>query len=119
MKDTDSNKQVKEIVLKALHCVAAHILMNLYADENTVFGHIKVNEQIPFDKYINDLGLREFAQYLDINLLDGHAIENGYIKDRSYDEICFKLYKDKIDALFDKAPSATHFARNDNPLYKH
>lgn len=104
MKDLEQEQQMQETMIKALCCLDAHILMNLYATENVVFGHIKANEQIPFDKYIDDLGIQSFSRYLDIKHLDGHAIENGYIKERPFNEICFELYRDKIDYIFDKAP---------------
>ena len=93
-----------ERIVKAFCCLQANILMNAYTAENVVFKHIKPYTQLPYEKYIDDLGFQSFTQYLDIAQMDGAMIENGCIKDTAYDEICFALYRDKIDDIFFEAP---------------
>lgn len=104
MEKSELNAKLKDRINKTFCCIAAHILLNMYADEDTVFGHIKVNEKIPFEKYLDVLDLQSLSEYLDDLQSDGHAIENGCIKNRLYDEICFDLYRNKTDLLFGEAP---------------
>lgn len=105
------------IIHKAFACIDAQILMNLYATENVVFGRINVNEPIPFERYIQDLKLQCFAPYLNQGQLDGHSIEKGFIKDRPFDELCYELYRDKVDCIFDSVPIDKSFESNDDDVF--
>ncbi|MCH5161859.1 MAG: hypothetical protein J1G38_00010 [Clostridiales bacterium] len=122
MQNCEADEQLQEKMIKALCCMQAQILMNSYVSENVVFKQIQSNEQLPFYSYIKDLDLQSIVRYIDIDQMDGPMIEQGRIKDLAYDDICFELYRDKIDLMFYEAPkysdSDTNYA-DDIYHYKH
>ncbi|MCH5165078.1 MAG: hypothetical protein J1G01_01595 [Clostridiales bacterium] len=114
----ENDKQLDEKLLKGLCCMQANILMNSYAAENVVFNKIQPTAPLPFDSYIEDLELQLTARFFNINQMDGTLIDNGHIKDLTYDEVCFELYRDKIDLIFHEAPTYEDtYTDYDNDIY--
>lgn len=107
----------REKIIGAFNYLNAHTLMNLYAAENVVFGYIHANEAIPITKYFDDLGLQQIESFFKINYLDGRVIENGCIKDRDFNELCFELYCDKIDCVFCDVPIDKSYDDYDEDLF--
>lgn len=99
-----TNEQIKKQKITALYNLTANILFNAYATENIVFGHLKAKDWLPFTEYIKDLNLQHCMPYLNLDFLNGSAIENGRIREKVYNEFCFELYRDKMDSIFAKVP---------------
>lgn len=117
MKDLTCDEQQIEAMLKAFLSIDANILINLYTNENVIFGRIKENEQVPINQYLEDLGFCNIDKFIDDLFLNGHNIENGYVIERDFNDRCFELYRDKIDCIFDKVPIDKSFEDNGEDIY--
>lgn len=117
MKDLTCDEQQIEAMLKAFLSIDANILINLYTNENVIFGRIKENEQVPINQYLEDLGFCNIDKFIDDLFLNGHNIENGYVIERDFNDRCFELYRDKIDCIFDKVPIDKSFEDNGEDIF--
>ncbi len=112
---TAQKEYTKEDIIKAFLSLDANILINLYTNENTIFGHIKENEKVPIKQYLENLGLINIDRFLDDLFLNGHNINNGYVTERDLGERCFDLYKERTDYLLAKIPiHKTYEEENDD-----
>lgn len=111
----------EEDIIKAFLSIDANILINLYTNENVLFGKIKPNDKVPIKQYLEYLGFRNIDKFLDDLFLNGHHIENGYVLERDFNERCFELYRDKIDYIFEKFPIDKSFEKDESDIdhYKH
>ncbi len=91
-----------EEILKAIAALDAHILIKQYQKENIIFKRIKINEPIPFDRYIEDLGLQEMVQIAQLNFYEENDFEADRLTD--FDSICFDIFIDRIDYVFTDIP---------------
>lgn len=97
-------EEQKKAILKAFLNIDANILINLYTNENVIFGRIKSNDKVPIDQYLKDLGFCNMDEFICDLFLNGHNIENGYVIERDFNDRCFELFRDKVDCIFDKVP---------------
>ena len=117
MKTPKSEKEyTHEDIIRALACVDAVILFNLYTNENIIFKRIKPAEPIPFNNYIEDLGLQSLARYLDVNHIDGEYMKNSCVADKDFNLCCFDYYKDRIDYIFEGAPISKEYENEGNDI---
>lgn len=114
---TTPKEYSEEDILRALACVDAVILFNLYTNENIIFKRLKPSEPIPFTKYIDELGLQSLARFLDSNLIDGEYINKSCVADIDFNIRCFNFYKDRIDYMFEGAPISKEFDEDAHDIY--
>ena len=92
----------KEEILSAFASLDVHIMLNLYRRENTLFGHIKANEKMPIDRYLEDLGLQGMAKFADLQFYEDNDFEPDRIPD--FEKLCFEIFRDRIDFAFTDIP---------------
>lgn len=80
----------KEEILSAFASLDVHIMLNLYRRENTLFGHIKANEKMPIDRYLEDLGLQGMAKFADLQFYEDNDFEPDRIPD--FEKLCFEIF---------------------------
>lgn len=107
----------KEDIVKAFLSINANILINLYTNENVLFGRINPNDKVPVKLYLEDLGFHNIDKFLDSLFSDGHNIENGFVIDRNFNERCFELYREKIECVFYNTPIDKSSEEDDNDIY--
>mgnify|MGYP001048027064 CR=1 FL=1 len=113
---TSTKQYTNEDIIRALACIGAVILFNLYTNENIIFKRIKPTEPIPFKRYIEELGLQNFARFLDINHIDGHYIDNSCVAEIDFNFCCFDYFKDRIDYIFEGAPISKDYEDEENDI---
>ena len=106
----------EEEILRALACLDAVILFNLYTNENIIFKKLKPREPIPFEKYIDQLGIRSLARFLDREHIDGYYINNSCVAEIDFDICCFDYFKDRIEYIFEGAPISKNFDEEENDI---
>lgn len=106
----------EEEILRALACLDAVILFNLYTNENIIFKKLKPREPIPFEKYIDQLGMRSLARFLDREHIDGDYINNSCVAEIDFDICCFDYFKDRIEYIFEGAPISKNFDEEENDI---
>lgn len=117
----DIEQHSEEDIMRALACLDAVILFNLYTNENIIFKKLKPTEPIPFQKYIDELGIQSLARFLDSGHIDGDFINNSCVAELDFDACCFNYFKDRIDYMFEGAPISKNFddeKENDIEHYK-
>ncbi len=113
---TTPKEYTNEDIIKAFLNIEANILINLYTNENIIFKRIKPTEPIPFNRYIEELGLQSFARFLDINHIDGHYIEKSCVANIDFNFCCFDYFKDRIDYIFEGAPISKDYEDKGNDI---
>lgn len=101
----------KEEILSAFASLDVHIMLNLYRRENTLFGHIKANEKMPIDRYLEDLGLQGMAKLADLQFYEDNDFEPDRIPD--FEKLCFEIFRDRIDFAFTDIPIDKSFCDED------
>ncbi len=94
----------EEAIMRAMACLDAVILFNMYTNENIIFKRLQPKQPIPFEKYIDELGLQRLARYLDKNYIDGEFIQQSCVAELDFDTCCFTYYRDRVEYIFDGAP---------------
>lgn len=61
---TTKKEYTKEDIVKAFLSIDANILINLYTNENVVFGRIKPNDQVPIKQYLENIGFCNIDNFL-------------------------------------------------------
>ncbi len=104
-------------ILKAFFAMDASALFNAYAIESVAFGDLKPRDEIPFDKFIEDLGLTAWQVYSVRNCIGGVAIaENETIADKDigfFEKECFIFH---MNDVFDTAPYSKRKDDDENGL---
>ena len=57
-----------------MNAMVVNVLMNNYTLEQVSFGKLKPNDEIPFDKYIEDLDLQKFNPHSCWDMVEGNYI---------------------------------------------
>lgn len=99
--ETQQTKELKtEKYVHAMQNIVAQVLINGYTAENMLFGNIREGDEIPVERYVNELGLRNMRRFLDVERMDGSVIANGVVKPTDRDELCRNIFASKIDDVF-------------------
>ena len=101
---TNQKRYTEEEVIGAILSFNANILMNAYTNENVIFGRINANDKIPIKQYLVDIGFRNIDRFFDKLFLNGHNIKDGYVVEKDFNDRCYELYCDKMNAIFDNVP---------------
>lgn len=103
-------------IIRALACLDAVILFNLYTNENIIFKRLQPKEPIPFEKYINELGLQRLAHYLDTDHIDGDYIRQSCVAELAFDKCCFDYFKDRVEYIFEGTPISKDIEDDENNI---
>ena len=82
-----------------------NFLMNCYALENAAFGETAAGEEVPFDRYVEELALGEFEPYRFKDCISGTAIApDGKIAQKSREEFMKECFMFRMELVFASAP---------------
>lgn len=112
----DIDKHSEEDILRALACLDAVILFNLYTNENIIFKKLQPREPIPFKRYIDELEIQSLARFLDSEHIDGDFIKNSCVAEIDFDTCCFNYFKDRIEYMFEGAPISKYIDEDENDI---
>ena len=74
----DIRKEVEEFEklegTDIMNAMVVNVVMNNYTLENVVFGKLKPNEEIHFDRYVKDLDLQKFKPHSFWDMVEGNYI---------------------------------------------
>lgn len=106
----------EEAIMRALACLDAVILFNVYTNENIIFKRLQAKEPIPFEKYIDELGLQRLSRFLDINHIDGDYIQQSCVAELDFDACCFNYFKDRVEYMFEGSPISKDIDEEENDI---
>ena len=91
LKENDS--ELMQRVVDIFRAIDVNATMNAYAIENVIFGDLKPGDKIPFDKFVEELGLHTWQPYSVRDSIEGIAIaEDETIADKEivfFEKECF------------------------------
>ena len=104
-------------LLKTFLAIDMSALFNAYAIENVVFGELKTGEKIPFEKFIEDLGLTAGQVYCVRDCIAGVAIaEKETITEKELDFFEKECFIFHMNYVFDTAPYSKKKDDDENGL---
>lgn len=99
-------------IIRAFAGIYETTLFNLYTCENIIFNRLKLADKVPYEKYIEDLGIQKIAnRELEF---DGDYIENGCVKEVDFNHCCFDYYREKIEYIFCDYPTVKGYENDDD-----
>ncbi len=111
MKSEEHQKLDQENVTKAWLLLNSTILLDLYAEENVIFGHIENGEKVLFDRYLSDLGLPLFP----CGEMKSRILDKGVIYYGDIEKLYYEVYDNKVNYIFDGARISKEF--DDDEIY--
>ena len=92
-------------ILTALCSISCNVMFNKYALENINLGLIKPGDKVPYEYYIDDLGMREYENYILRSALAGEIIDSNETIGLQPMETYYKrFFIEQVEAMFVKAP---------------
>jgi len=114
---TTQKEYTDEEIMKEFLSIQAYVLVDIYTNENVAFGRIKVNEEVPIKRYLEEMRFRHIEEILDEIPLDGPNMEHGCVIERDFHERCFEIYSDRTGYLLADIPIDKSFEEKDGDLY--
>ncbi len=92
-------------ILTALCSISCNVMFNKYALDNINLGLIKPGDKVPYECYIDDLGMREYENYILRSALAGEIIDSNETIGLQPMETYYKrFFIEQVEAMFVKAP---------------
>lgn len=97
--EISERKRIAENVFKV------NFLMNCYALENAAFGETAAGDEVPFDRYVEELALGECEPYRFRDCIAGTTItSDGKIAQKSREEFMKECFMFRMELVFASAP---------------
>ena len=103
-----------------MNAMVVNVLMNNYTLENVAFGKLKPNDEIPFKRYVEELGLQRFKPNSCRDMVEGNYItrENSVAK-KSEEDFIMECYLFHIQNVFMAYPKCSiAFGKDDFGMSK-
>ena len=103
-----------------MNAMVVNVLMNNYILENVAFGKLKPNDEIPFDKYVEELDLHKFNPNSCGDMVEGNYItRENRIAGKSEEDFIMECYLFHIQNVFMTYPKCSiAFGKDDFGLSK-
>ena len=103
-----------------MNAMVVNVLMNNYTLENVAFGKLKPNDEIPFDRYVEDLDLHKFKPNSCRDMVEGNYItRDGRVADKAEEDFIMECYLFHIQNVFMAYPKCSiAFGKDDFGLSK-
>ena len=90
-----------------MNAMVVRVLINKYTLENVVFGDLKPNDKIPFDRFVEDLNLQQQKPYLFRERIAGNFItKDERVANRDEDEFIMECFFFHIQNVFMACPNS-------------
>lgn len=114
---SEEDQEMFENTVAVFRALEINAIFNAYAIENVVFGNLRPNDKIPFDTFVEDLGLHTWQPYSVRDCIEGIAIaENETVAD---EEIAFfekECFISRMNDIFVYAPCSIREDEDENGL---
>lgn len=108
--------KLRRIVL-TFRAIDVNSIMNAYAIENVVFGELKPNDKIPFERFVEDLDLKNLQPYAVRDCIEGVAItKEETVAEKNIDFFYHECFIFHMNYLFDSAPYSKRKDDDENGL---
>ena len=90
------------------NAMVVNVLMNNYILENVAFGKLKPNDEIPFDRYVEELNLHKFNPHSCRDMIEGNYItRQGRVVDKAEEDFIMECYLFHIQNVFMAYPKCS------------
>ena len=108
----DIRKSIKEFEKSqgtdVMNAMVVNVLINNYTLENVAFGKLKPNDEIPFDKYVEELNLQKFKPDLCRDMIEGNYItRQGRVVDKAEEDFIMECFLFNIQNVFMAYPKCS------------
>ena len=115
----DIRKEVEEFEklegTDMMNAMVVSVLMNNYTLENVAFGKLKPNDEIPFDRYVEEVNLQKFKPHLFRDSIDGNYItREERVADKTEEDFIMECYLFHIQNVFMAYPKCSIAFGKDN-----
>ena len=120
----DIRKSIKEFEKSqgtdVMNAMVVNVLMNNYTLENVSFGKLKPNDEIPFNRYVEDLDLQKFKPDSCRDMIEGNYItRDGRVADKAEEDFIMECFLFNIQNVFMAYPKCSiAFGKDDFGLSK-
>ena len=120
----DIRKKVEEFEklqgTDVMNAMVVNVLMNNYTLENVAFGKMKPNDEIPFGRYVEELGLQNFKPNSCRDMIEGNYItRQGRVADKAEEDFIMECFLFHIQNVFMAYPKCSiAFGKDDFGLSK-
>ena len=120
----DIRKEVEEFVklegTDIMNAMVVNVLMNNYTLENVAFGRLKPNDEIPFNRYVEELDLQRFKPHSCRDMIEGNYItRDGRVADKEEEDFIMECFLFHIQNVFMAYPKCSiAFGKDDFGLSK-
>ena len=103
-----------------MNAMVVNVLMNNYTLENVAFGKLKSNNEIPFDRYVEELDLYKFKPHSCWDMVEGNYItRDGRVDDKAEEDFIMECFLFHIQNVFTAYPKCSiAFGKDDFGLSK-
>ncbi len=113
MKSEEPKKFDSQQGIRAYLLFSATVLLDLYTEENVIFGRIENGEKVPFERYLSDLGLQNLFPFLHCEETQNRVIDKGIVAYDDIEKLYYEVYGAKVTYIFDGAPISKEFEDDD------
>ena len=115
----DIRKEVEEFEklqgTDIMNAMVVNVLMNNYTLENVAFGKLKPNDEIPFDRYVEEVNLQKFKPHLFRDSIEGNYItREERVADKTEEDFIMECYLFHIQNVFMAYPKCSIAFGKDN-----
>ena len=120
----DIRKKVEEFEklqgTEIMNAMVVNVLMNNYTLENVAFGKLKPSDEIPFNRYVEELNLQRFKPNSCRDMIEGNYItRQGRVADKAEEDFIMGCYLFHIQNVFMAYPKCgIAFSKDDFGLSK-
>ena len=98
-----------------MNAMVVNVLMNNYTLENVAFGKLKPNDEIPFDRYVEEVNLQKFKPHLFRDSIEGNYItREERVADKTEEDFIMECYLFHIQNVFMAYPKCSIAFGKDN-----
>ena len=98
-----------------MNAMVVNVLMNNYTLENVAFGKLKPNDEIPFDRYVEELDLYKFKPHSCWDMMEGNYItRGGRVADKAEEDFIMECFLFHIQNVFMAYPKFSIAFGKDN-----
>ena len=103
-----------------MNAMVVNVLMNNYTLENVAFGKLKPNDEIPFDRYVEELDLYKFKPHSCWDMVEGNYItRDKRVADKMEEDFIMECFLFNIQNVFMAYPKCSiAFGKDDFGLSK-
>ena len=103
-----------------MNAMVVNVLMNNYTLENVAFGKLKPNDEMPFDRYVEELNIKRFKPNSCVDMIEGNYItRENRVAEKSEEDFIMECFLFNIQNVFMAYPKCSiAFGKDDFGLSK-